>query len=932
MARYDNRNLNRILKEFVIGISSTEEYCMFEKYRGALSKVVAVHVINRLHFCGIADNIWYIGVKEYESLIRCHAFKYMNKVRSLRLRYVITQQSVLHKLRLEDDLFKLSYSKQKMMIERLPDEIGCLKELVTLDISSTTIKIIPDSVANLTKLEYLFLDNTLIEVIPSWINKLSRLQIITLSNLKIQSLPKTIMDLGLPFKNHHYLNDSWEKGIFIGNTTLMLQPISLFYQEREFIEAYFKSEMIAVNSTKIIIIGQGGAGKTFTLKRMINGGERKDYHTDETKGVDIYKHTFTRNGRQFDVSFWDFGGQAVMHSMHRCFLTERTCYLLVVDSRRSDMNMMAQARYWLKNIASFAPKSPVIILTNLWDDDVYRGDLDERRLHDEFDDYLDIKRVIPLSAKKSPKEEFRINLIDKVVDMAASMISLEMQFPKDWNDVRNEIRNIGNDVEKSGKNKYYISQQDYYAICERHGIIDPEKQLWLLDWFNDLGECISYFKKGDNRNIAEYKVLDPQWITNAIYILITRGYFYVDQKRCPGVLSRTHIEKLLDPAMGGTVKDIKRYSPEECQYIIMVMQKFELAYHVSDGDEYLFIPALLPISVPDDVRPKEYREKIRFEIRYKFLPLNLLQILMVRNYSELEINKCWEKGMMLYNKAIKQTALLDMGGGDDILYIEVYAHGDYPPSGMLNLLIQRLKDVNDVLSLNPEYYVVIENEEQDKKEEPVKLNKLLRLKAEGISQYQGELRNYSVDALLGNTFGIAVKYVEKELKKKDLAWHNSERFFSFIQSLLSDEKMSMIITRRDFMSREINIKDGNYIEHADSSNQTIHGNIYNRNSQIISEKTQAIEKLAKLLGENLPILTSTVEELQKTNQEIASDLRDINVQLTIARARKEEKVSLERLIQFLSTADDITTIGTAILGVSHNPAVVDTVCKLLQLN
>ena len=144
MGRYDNNNLNRILLGLIIDISSAKEFSMPEKYGEALSKVVAVHVINKLHFCGITDNIWYIGIKEYETLIRCHIFKYMNNIRSLRLRYVITQQRVLHKLRLEDDHFMFPDSKQEMMIERLPDEIGCLKELVTLDISSTSIKIIPE--------------------------------------------------------------------------------------------------------------------------------------------------------------------------------------------------------------------------------------------------------------------------------------------------------------------------------------------------------------------------------------------------------------------------------------------------------------------------------------------------------------------------------------------------------------------------------------------------------------------------------------------------------------------------------------------------------------------------------------------------------------------------------------------------------------------
>ena len=178
MSRYDNRNLNRILHELINNIQSDKEHLLLEDYKEVLSKVKAVHVINRLHFDGVTDYIWYIGKKTYVSLIKCHAFKYMSNLRSLRLHYVITQNHILYKLKLEDDYTKYQHYKKQLTINRLPDEIGELKELVTLDLSMTNIDKIPDSVANLTNLEYLFLDNTHIEVIPSWISKLNKLHTI----------------------------------------------------------------------------------------------------------------------------------------------------------------------------------------------------------------------------------------------------------------------------------------------------------------------------------------------------------------------------------------------------------------------------------------------------------------------------------------------------------------------------------------------------------------------------------------------------------------------------------------------------------------------------------------------------------------------------------------------------------------------------------
>ena len=99
MSRYDNRNLNRILHEFVNSLHSEKEYHILDKYKEVLSRVEAVHVINRLNFNGITDYNWYIGKNIYASLVRCHAFKYMSNLRSLRLHFIITQIHVLHKLR-----------------------------------------------------------------------------------------------------------------------------------------------------------------------------------------------------------------------------------------------------------------------------------------------------------------------------------------------------------------------------------------------------------------------------------------------------------------------------------------------------------------------------------------------------------------------------------------------------------------------------------------------------------------------------------------------------------------------------------------------------------------------------------------------------------------------------------------------------------------
>ena len=102
-------------------------------------------------------------------------------------------------------------------------------------------------------------------------------------------------------------------------------------------------------------MGDGGVGKTHTIMRLKNHGKLEEYKTETTEGIkiDITPYSAEYEGRTFDINFWDFGGQEIMHAMHRCFLTERTCYVVVLSNRAAG-DYTPQARRWLQNIQSFA--------------------------------------------------------------------------------------------------------------------------------------------------------------------------------------------------------------------------------------------------------------------------------------------------------------------------------------------------------------------------------------------------------------------------------------------------------------------------------------------------------------------------------------------------------------------------------------------------
>lgn len=307
-------------------------------------------------------------------------------------------------------------------ISTLPNSIGNLINLQELDLSWTKISVLPDSIGNLTNLRKIDLFNSKISALPDSIGNLSNLKRLDLRGLRLQQLPRSLFNLGLNFSFNEF---SWD-GINLDCTTLSTQPISLFHQPRELIQAYYDAPKDTINDAKVIFLGDGGVGKSRTIKRLLNGGELGDYPTELTPGIDISSYRTTCNGHPVDLCIWDFGGQEIMHAMHRCFLTDRTCYVVMVSNRFG--NRTQRARYWLKTIDSFAKNCPVILAVNLWDTDEGIDGVNGKLLEAEFDN---LKKIITYSAKGSDKDHFN-RLTEAIVEQASRLDSCGMEFPQSW--------------------------------------------------------------------------------------------------------------------------------------------------------------------------------------------------------------------------------------------------------------------------------------------------------------------------------------------------------------------------------------------------------------------------------------------------------------------------------------------------------------------
>lgn len=264
------------------------------------------------------------------------------------LRRLSLQETDIVSLKGIEQLKKLeSLNCRDTRIETI-NEVMNLEALTSLNISYTNIKTL-DKVMFPNTIRSLVMDGIGIKTIPVNICMLKNLRKLGISNMHLDSLPPEILDLQLNFN----IDEEARKrnGINLFNTKIDNMDESVLQQPRTIISAWFKNNNRVripkkLNEAKVVFLGDGGAGKTFSIQRLLNNCEmQEEFSGESTPGISIQDCKYEINGEEILIHYWDFGGQEIMHSMHRMFLTKRTLYVVFVNAR--DNTQDERARYWL---------------------------------------------------------------------------------------------------------------------------------------------------------------------------------------------------------------------------------------------------------------------------------------------------------------------------------------------------------------------------------------------------------------------------------------------------------------------------------------------------------------------------------------------------------------------------------------------------------
>ena len=538
-----------------------------------------------------------------------------------------------------------------------------------------------DDVKLPANLQRLYLDKTSLTSLPVCIRELKGLTKLDLSGLKLTKLPDWLPELGLPFTREEH-----GSGILLYNTTIEGVDMSIFDQSQEAILQWFeeqKNKRLAaengkvieedkpLNELKVVFLGDGGAGKSHTIARLLRDGEQsKDFPNISTPGIVIKDKLYQFGDKEVKVHYWDFGGQDILHSMHRMFLTKRTLYVVMVNVR--DGNQDERARYWLHNLRSFVDGAPVLLVLNQMDmnENASVNESDLRKLYPNL--ATDIAKISTLTYSD---EQFREKFIDVLLGQIGTMNILDFPFTAAWRSLKDRLQ---------GMTESYIFGDDFRKYCEECGVKGSDTvRRDLLNWFSDLGVSFCY---NDSASLKDYVVLRPDWITNAIYIILFNRMDTVKN----GLVRHEDIYRMLSSedmeAVRRTVTTA-RYKPFEVDYVLKVFRKFRLSFLVKDGEE--FLPMLCNANTTDDAAEYETDPTaLEFWMYYEYLPNNVIHRLMVDRRNELDLDNVWLTGARF---VYDSTGLSAVVKSEDKI-IRIMVKKDAPKGVMPQFYLDALKD------------------------------------------------------------------------------------------------------------------------------------------------------------------------------------------------------------------------------------------------
>ncbi|MCC5643666.1 TIR domain-containing protein, partial [Nostoc sp. CHAB 5824] len=494
-------------------------------------------------------------------------------------------------------------------LSSLPPEFGQLTNLQSLNLDGNQLSSLPPEFGQLTNLQSLNLDGNQLSSLPPEFGQLTNLQSLNLSSNQLSSLPREIRQLSNLKKLDLRRNPVPIPPEILGSKDLNQDPGDV----DEILDFYFRvqdpAETEPFYEAKFLIVGEGGAGKTSLAKKIKDETYELQQNEESTQGIEVIQWDFTLpNGKDFCVNIWDFGGQEIYHQTHQFFLSKRSLYALVADTRKENTDFY----WWLKVVELLSDKSPVLIIKN--EKQNRQCEVNEGQLRGEFSN---LEKILATNLETN---RGLAEIKDAIQLYISNLDHVGTPLPKLWVRVRAALEN------NSGN---YISVEEYFNLCRVNNLTDRKDMLRLSSYLHDLGVCLHF---QDDSTLKHYVILKPEWATTAVYKVL-------DNQTVKDNLGCFTKDDLKNIWKSGEYADMR-------DELLQLMMQFKLCYEIRDRRDNYIAPQLLSIEKAKYTWDDPHNLILRYT--YTFIPKGILTRFIVETHPWIEQQKLvWKSGVVL---------------------------------------------------------------------------------------------------------------------------------------------------------------------------------------------------------------------------------------------------------------------------------------------
>ena len=416
------------------------------------------------------------------------------------------------------------------------------------------------------------------------------------------------------------------KTIDLKGNPLESPPALLANKGFEAIRDYFRQLEKAgkdyLYEAKLLIVGEAGAGKTSLAEKIVDPDYALQDNEESTKGIHVIEWCFSiEPGKDFHVNIWDFGGQEIYHATHQFFLTKRSLYALVADTRKEDTDFF----YWLNVVELLSDNSPILIVKNEKQD--RHREINENALRGEFSNIKEILATNLATNRGLGK------LKEEIKHQMSKLPHVGAELPKTWVRVRETL-------DKEDRN--YISLDEYFAVCEKNGFTLERDKLQLSGYLHDIGVCLHF---QDDPLLKKTVILKPEWSTSAVYKLLDDPEVIKNKGR----FNQTSLESILEQP---------RYANMQSE-LLQLMINFKLCYKIRDSEEYI-APELMTRNQPKYDWDGNNNQILRY--KYDFLPKAVItQFIVAMHVWIANQDWVWREGVILEKDETRAEVIENYG-------------------------------------------------------------------------------------------------------------------------------------------------------------------------------------------------------------------------------------------------------------------------------